>query len=254
MIRIVRPAGVPKVLTGRGVAQTRTDCLAYEANPKHYHDGRLSFEANSRLYGHKTVKNLLLDAQNRKCCYCERKILPSGFGDVEHFRPKAGVRQIGSSALIKPGYYWLAYDWTNLLVSCGVCNTAWKQTFFPLRNERRRARWHGDRIADERPMLVDPGSEDPRDHIRYSGDSPYALTPRGQTTIDRLGLRRGDLGEARRDLLTTLTYLRGVAIRLGPGDPDGAAAEIHLRSLADPSNEFSSMVMDFLASPFVRPT
>jgi uncharacterized protein (TIGR02646 family) len=253
MIRIVRPAPIPAVLTGRGANQTTADNNAFDAHPRHYRDGRKTFELNSRIYGHTSVKKLLLDGQSGKCCYCERKILPSDFGDVEHFRPKGGVRSRSSSSLIRPGYYWLAYNWSNLLVSCGVCNTAWKMSHFPLSNERRRARFHGDAIGSETSVLVDPASEDPRDHIRYDGDSPYARTDRGQVTIEILGLRRGDLREVRKDLLDTLTLLRTAAIRFGPGDPDGAAAAARLAVLAQPSSEFSSMVTDFLAAPFVRP-
>lgn len=253
MIRIVRPAGIPRVLTTRGANQTRMDSDAYDASPRHYRSGRLSFDINPRLYGHRSVKDLLLEAQSGKCCYCERKILASDFGDVEHFRPKAGIRSPKSAALIRPGYYWLAYEWSNLLVSCGVCNTAFKGTHFPLRSERRRARSHGDNLGDEAVILIDPASEDPRDHIRYDGDSPYARTRRGQATIEMLGLRRGDLREVRKDLLDTLTLLRATAIRHGPADPLGAAAAHRLRVLAEPASEFSSMVIDFLAAPFVAP-
>ncbi len=248
MIKVMRPTSLPAVLATRGVLQTRKDCDAYDAYPRHYRDGRKGFDASSGIYAHRSVKDELLAAQHRKCCYCERKILPSDFGDVEHFRPKAGVKREGVKKLIKPGYYWLAYDWSNLLVSCGVCNTAWKQTYFPLRNERHRSRWHGDPIAGEHPMLVDPAAEDPRDHIRYAGDAPYALTQRGQATIDRLGLRRGDLREARKELLSTLTVLRDVTICLAPSDPARTTAETHLESVAEPTKEFSSMVIDFLAS------
>ncbi len=248
MIRITRPDGIPAVLASRGAGQSRIDCDAYDASPRHYRDGRRSFALSSRIYGSKAVKSLLLEAQFRKCCYCERKILPSAFGDVEHFRPKAGVRSVSSSTLIRPGYYWLAYDWTNLLVSCGVCNTKYKHTFFPLRNERRRARWHGDSIELENPLLVDPAREEPREHIRYDGDAPYALTMRGQTTIEILGLRRGDLREARKDQLDKLSHLWLTASKLGPDDPDGVAATAYLHSLAHPAHEFSSMVIDFLAS------
>ena len=248
MIRIERPAAMPQVLSGRGAAQTLADCTAYDARPRHYRDGRATFDPRTGVYGHKTVKTLLLDAQNRKCCYCERKILPSDFGDVEHFRPKAGVSS-ASGTLIRPGYYWLTYDWGNLLVSCSVCNTRHKQSFFPLGNERRRARWHGAAIGDENPMLVDPASEDPRDHIRYDADTPYGRTPRGKATIDILGLRRGDLREARIDYLALLKFLRRTAERFGPDDPDGAAAQAELLLRAEPSSEFSSMVIDFLAAP-----
>lgn len=122
---------------------------------------------------------LLLEGQSGKCCYCERKILPSDFGNVEHFRPKGGVRSRLSNTLIRPVYYWLAYNWSNLLVSCGVCITAWKMSYFPLSNERRCAHFHGSALGCETPVLVDPASEDSRDHIRYNGDAPYARTVRG---------------------------------------------------------------------------
>ena len=76
-----------------------------------------------------------------KCAYCERAI--SGYyGDAEHFRPKGAVKAIGANrsavipeckfvhpvdgsevAMIHPGYFWLAYDWRNLLPSCVYCNS-----------------------------------------------------------------------------------------------------------------------------------
>jgi uncharacterized protein (TIGR02646 family) len=251
MIKINRPEPPPAVLRTRGLPQTRADRRAYEAAPQRYRNGDLTFTANSRIYGHQTVKSALLAAQHKKCCYCERKIRASDYGAVEHFRPKAGVRQDENSAEEKPGYFWLAYDWSNLLVSCSVCNTSWKQTFFPLEKPRRRARSPADPLARERPLLVDPTSENPRDHIRYSGDAPYAMTPRGQATIDRLGLRRGDLREERQTLLSILAHLRSVIVALGPDVQESIDATAHMRSLMDQSREFSSMVIDFLGAPFV---
>ena len=228
--------------------QTRKDWRCLRRIPRHYRDGGKGFDASSGIYAHRSVKDELLAAQHRKCCYCERKILPPTSATWNTSGRRLASSGEGVKKLIKPGYYWLAYDWSNLLVSCGVCNTAWKQTYFPLRNERHRSRWHGDPIAGEHPMLVDPAAEDPRDHIRYAGDAPYALTQRGQATIDRLGLRRGDLREARKELLSTLTVLRDVTICLAPSDPARTTAETHLESVAEPTKEFSSMVIDFLAS------
>jgi len=100
-------------------------------------------------------------------------------------------------------------------------------------------------------MLVDPAAEDPRDHIRFDGDAPYALTKRGQATIDRLNLRRGDLLERRQALLRILTLLRSAAEALGPDAPEARDANAHMQRLAESSEEFSAMVIDFLAAPFV---
>ena len=100
-------------------------------------------------------------------------------------------------------------------------------------------------------MLVNPAAENPRNHIRYSGDALYALTARGQRTIERLGLRRGDLLERRQALLRTLTHLRSVVEALGPMAQEARDADAHMQHLAESSEEFSSMVTDFLAAPFV---
>jgi len=253
MIKIDRPDQPPAVLGTRGLPQTQADCRAYEAAPRRYRNGDLTFSANGNIYGHETVKTALLAAQHKKCCYCERKIRASDYGAVEHFRPKGGFRQDEASAEEKPGYFWLAYTWSNLLVSCSICNTSWKQTYFPLRDPARRARSHKARIRGEQPLLVDPAQEDPRDHIRYNGDAPYALTDRGQATIDRLGLRRGDLREERQTLLSTLTQLRAVVVALGPDALESQQATAHMQTLAQRSGEFSAMVTDFLAAPFVPP-
>jgi len=250
MIRIDRE-DAPRVLTTRGAARTRQDCAAYEASPDAYLTGQKTFTADSRIYGRAVVKKALLRSQHKKCCYCERKILASGYGDVEHFRPKGAFRQDEVSDEQKPGYYWLAYTWSNLLISCSVCNTSWKRTHFPLENPLSRARSHMDSVVEERPLLIDPTVEDPREHIRYNGDAPYALTARGRETIERLGLRRGDLLEQRQTLLRLLTTLRSVVEVLGSDAPESRDATAHMQGLTDKSAEFSSMVIDFLAAPFV---
>jgi len=64
-----------------------------------------------------TVAVALKDLYNNKCAYCEKLCYNP---EVEHFRPKGRV--IGP----KPnphGYYWLCYEWTNLLPSCHDCNS-----------------------------------------------------------------------------------------------------------------------------------
>jgi hypothetical protein len=99
-------------------------------------------------------------------------------------------------------------------------------------------------------MLIDPADEDPRVHIRYNGDAPYGLTARGQATINRLNLRRGDLLERRQALLSVLTNLRSVAAVM-PNAPEAREAKAHMQLLAASSEEFSAMVVDFLAAPLV---
>jgi hypothetical protein len=70
------------------------------------------------VYGHDHVRAALEKLFCDKCAYCESKITPGFAWEVEHFRPKKSVAERPDH----PGYYWLAYEWTNLLPSCTLCN------------------------------------------------------------------------------------------------------------------------------------
>lgn len=207
MIRIVKPANPPKILTTKGAEQTQNDCLAYDNNPAEYRSGERKFAADRRLYGAKSVKDTLMDAQHKKCCYCETMLPPASYGDVEHYRPKGAVQQDPGQHEEYPGYYWLAYDWNNLLVSCTPCNLR-KRTLFPLMDPHARVRSHHENLEAEQPLFIHPAMEDPRHHIRFRREAPEPFTPRGRVTIERLGLRHTKLEEERRERLATLERYR----------------------------------------------
>lgn len=79
----------------------------------------------SNIYKSPSVKEGLHAIYHGKCGYCNQKPLGSPL-QVEHFRPKDGI-----SGLVHTGYYWLGYEWSNLLFSCGNCNRP-KSNNFPL--------------------------------------------------------------------------------------------------------------------------
>ena len=60
------------------------------------------------------VEDQLALSYLNKCGYCERICK----ADIEHYRPKKKVDGITNH----DGYYWLCYEWTNLLPSCVTCN------------------------------------------------------------------------------------------------------------------------------------
>ncbi|WP_422860653.1 hypothetical protein ACOKFD_07430 [Flagellimonas sp. S174] len=70
-------------------------------------------------YKHKDVRDSLVEMFHGKCAYCESKITAIYNGDIEHFRPKGEIQNVNPS---KPGYFWLASDWENLLFACPFCN------------------------------------------------------------------------------------------------------------------------------------
>lgn len=151
-----------------------------------------------------------------KCAYCESPYEATHPVDVEHYRPKGGY--VRNDALTKPGYYWLAADWMNLLPSCIDCNRRRRQKFpdepvqlagkanlFPIANEARRATGPGQE-ASERRLLLHPRLDDPRQHLEFFGEGEVRerLTRAGRpsskatASIKVYGLRRKGLMDARK--------------------------------------------------------
>ncbi len=253
MIRTVKPPTAPRILMTRGVEQTEKDRAAYDANPDDYRSGTQTFHAANGIYGAKSVKNALLRAQHNKCCYCESTFRPTYYGDVEHYRPKGAVKQAPGWDKEYPGYYWLAYDWDNLFVSCKVCNTSHKGILFPLVDNNARARSYHDDIGNEQPLFINPAIDDPRNHIRFRAEVPvpHNESECGLATIEGLGLRRPALDEDRRERLDFLKALL-VIVELGKESTDlnvqtaVKKAQERLDAATHPEAKFSSMAQDFL--------
>jgi len=249
LIQIDKSNESPEILAITGAARIRTCCEQYDAGPDAY--VLVGFEFDNAIYGDKTVKDALLEAQHEKCCYCEQKFRSVTYGAVEHYRPKTSVQQGVGMPREYPGYYWLAYDWSNLFVSCDVCNTTYKRGLFPLVNPVNRARNHHDLLELEEPLLANP-SENPRAHIGFRNEAPVAHSEIGRVTIKTLGLRRSELDEERRQLLTQLRiYTDIIALAETDERPEWQAVAAEAQNFLDLSvraeSEFSSMAIDFLS-------
>lgn len=117
------------------------------------------------------VREIFDEFSYGKCWYVECKNLGSD-DDVDHFRPKGGVMEDPDH----PGYYWLAFDWINLRLSCHRANrprvnpetgeTGGKAEHFPLLHPAERSREPGDGWRREAPALLDP--TDPADPVLLS--------------------------------------------------------------------------------------
>lgn len=149
-------------------AQTATMRLQHQVEVEH-----VAPTFNKQIYGANDVKRQLTNDQHGKCAYCEQS-LNGDFGAVEHFRPKGGYQNSPNDCLHKPGYYWLAYDWHNLLLSCSECNTKYKRNLFPLSNESQRDIANKD-ISRENPLLINPSGDNPGDFIMFNR---YIIVPR----------------------------------------------------------------------------
>jgi uncharacterized protein (TIGR02646 family) len=71
------------------------------------------------VYKENAVRESLTEMFHSKCAYCESKITAIYNGDIEHFRPKGKIQEANPP---KPGYFWLASEWENLLFACPFCN------------------------------------------------------------------------------------------------------------------------------------
>lgn len=213
---------------------------------------------------YKRQRDRLLAASHGKCAYCELPLAAGQRkGDVEHYRPKGRARRLdgklvkvvrGGVEIDHPGYFWLAYDPTNLLPSCGACNRragdaatgglTGKSDLFPTLNDTWAA--VPDDLPLEQPALLNPWREDddPADHLTFDPDTGLVIgtTERGRITVDLLGLNRDGLPEARRQ--TCLAVSRTVAmvavsaqLQSGPSDDDRAT----LRAVRDGSAPFAAI-------------
>jgi uncharacterized protein (TIGR02646 family) len=244
MIRIVKPKKAPAILTTKGRAKLDEHKAAYEG-------GNSSFAFDAKIYGHKTVKEALIKAQHDKCFLCESKITHISHGDVEHFRPKAAYRQRASDKLEKPGYYWLAYEWSNLFLACQICNQVFKKNLFPLSNPTARATSHKKRIGRENPLFIDPSVDDPEEFISFRCEVPFPLNNhlKAKATIEGLGLKRPKLNERRLEHYERLKMLYQIAYKLPPIKESGEARELLDRAVQDAA-EYASMARAAVKAEF----
>ncbi len=192
-----------------------------------------------------------MSIQDGKCCFCESKIGHVSYGDVEHFRPKAGWVQ-GNEPINKPGYYWLAYDWDNLLLSCQICNQRHKKNLFPLSNIGGRAIYHLSDITVEQPLFIHPVNDNPEDFITFKDEIPVAIkgNDRGTITIEKLCLDRELLNEQRRGKLNLVRDLYDVARSIPSTPPEiksrarNKIVQYQQSSLKD-ETEYASMLRSF---------
>lgn len=152
-----------------------------------------------------------------KCAYCETRVDVGGFGDVDNFRPKAGARGLGEDEYAPMHYWWLAYEWENLVLSCQLCNSRYKRDLFPIDGVRAEIGAKGLELRKEKALLIDPTIDDPADHLNFRDDGMVvALSRQGEVTIEIVGLNRAELISNRAALAKKLAIdLRVLEAALG---------------------------------------
>lgn len=254
MIKINKSEKIPITLSKKGKEET-------EKLKKEYDKGVRSFTFSKAIYGAPSVKSQLKEEQFRKCCFCES--INRAYEDVEHFRPKGAWMQKEGEALSETGYYWLAYDWSNLLFSCKVCNISFKKNHFPLSDASNRTINHHGNLELEEVLLINPSLEDPEDHIYFKGVDPFAHnnSKKGVSSINILGLRVNDsmskvqrvhaeeLHDRRMHLYETLKQVYILATKAFPEELR-VGAQALLAKAQQPNAEYSLMIKCALKDEF----
>jgi hypothetical protein len=227
----------------------------------------------------RALKPRLMALSHDKCWYCESKDLRSD-NAVDHFRPKNNVKGSTRFPLVDehPGYWWLAFDYTNYRFSCTLCNsirrdtdgtTGGKQDYFPLLDEARRCCDPNGILDDEQPVLLDPtrvldvgalcfddaGKAAPRAKRLAESDSTYRQwEDRAAESIRFYHLNHHAIVEAR---YSRIRHVRRIAnnadksldrmLRNEPAAETAAQAWlVELRQAASPESEYSAAVISIL--------
>lgn len=251
----------PSVLNRTGgdkiTIETNTNNGLYDAHPLEYDNRTRKWDIKTEIYGHSDIKDRLRSSQYGKCAFCESNVSSISHGDIEHFRPKKYWIQNDAQGEEGPGYYWLAYEFKNLLFSCQICNQRHKKNYFPIRRPVYRATNHhlAANLTKEKPFFVNPAEENPKFLIGFNGAEAIGKDKnhRGKKTIKALGLNRkgekgiSDLYEMRFMHYKTTIYTHWISTQIVNGgltkDMIDEAAQL-MNELRNYKSQFSAMVND----------
>jgi hypothetical protein len=197
-----------------------------------YKAGKRPIRFNQAIWAE--LKWHLFDLFHDKCAFCESRISAVGCGEVEHYRPKSRV----SESPDHPGYYWCAYETSNLLPACALCNQYHgKGTRFPVRGQRVYR--PDEDLGKEEPLLLNPydSVDEPEQHLMFhESGRVLPATERGDASIEIYSLNRRGLLEARRlaiaHALVDYNVLTGIF-------SDATTALGALLSMITPNQEYS---------------
>ena len=195
MIKVFKLYSAPPEILNSSNCQEKKDSAieAFKANKK--------YSFSTYYYRHKKVIEALEKIYNEKCGYCESKTKHVASLQVEHYRPKGGVDENPTHK----GYYWLGYEWSNLLLACPKCNgKEAKGNKFPISGVRvsvHSSKSLADKspLINEEPLLLNPEIDNPREHFIFDAYGKIdSNTTRGIKTIEICKLDRDKLNIMRR--------------------------------------------------------
>lgn len=180
---------------------------------------------------------------SNKCAFCESPLGGATPGRVHHFRPRQGAVDPRTGETSRRHYWWLAYTWDNLYLSCLRCNRV-AGARFPVDSKRARGGATGEELKRERPLLIDPCAEDPLASLKFQLDGSVEPTSeRGAQTIETYALNRPALVGSRMQRIRQVQTLLSQGIEItGELQADDAPYAGMIRQLIgslDPASSFA---------------
>lgn len=225
-----------------------------------------------QVYKNDDVKDSLETSFYKKCAYCESNYSSVHPVDIEHFRPKGRVKN--KKGTLFPAYWWLAYEWDNLLPSCIDCNRErthkfnkknnydkkehklGKSEYFPLYNFTPLEITFRQEVT-EIPLLINPAIDNPFDYfifnIKEEGNDFFSIVKpkpgldkldelKARESIEVYGLNRPGLMEARAHQIKLLSmmlkHLLNAILRYQRNDNDLESEREVIEIFDDIHNQF----------------
>jgi len=185
------------------------------------------------------LKGYLYEAFHGKCGYCEIKIKSYDLGTIDRYRPSNGVRDINE--YYQDLYWWLTFEWDNLIYSCKECNQ-YKGNYFPIVGKRTLKK--SNNYVNEHRMLLNPYLDEPGNHLSYIYDQDGYIegsTNEGSQTVELLRLNRTNLVEGRKKAKEEIINI--VESLIGGEQIKNQTVKkylVNIYELEDPSIEFLS--------------
>ncbi len=180
---------IPKSLTSETTNQKRNEQIEKHKHMKEYDE----------RYKTDDIKLALEKIYHKKCAYCEQNV-GDFYYHIEHYRPK-------------DTYYWLAYSWDNLLISCAKCNIA-KSDHFDTTGAK--VSFNHESLGDihklshrynelEKPKMIHPEFEDVESKLIFDEKGNIkSEDERVQYTIKTCKLDRTSANDSRKKILDDL--------------------------------------------------
>lgn len=168
------------------------------------------------------VREALVSLTHGKCAFCERWLGDSTWAAIEHYHSKTIYQD-------------LAFEWTNLLPACSVCN-----------GMKSNQDHHGDLLKpdeeDPEPFFwLDVGTGRLEPHPRLTPEQ----TVRAKTTIDVCDLQRPVLCKRRFEMVKRVgKWIEAVSRQM----PLSRSDREEWRNLSDPSTEHKFVLRFMLES------